>query len=181
MNWQIDASHSHVGFSVKHMMIATVRGTFEKYSGTLELNTDDLTQSKIEGEIEVTSINTREENRDQHLRSGDFFDAENHPKILFKSTKIEHVEGNEYKVTGDITIRGVTKPIVLDAEFAGVHKDPWGGTRTGFTVTGSLNRKDFGVNFNAALETGGVLVGDKVKLELEVEAVLETAPAPAAV
>ena len=123
-------------------------------------------------------IDTREAKRDEHLRSADFFDAANHPKILFQSTKIEHVDGNEYKVTGDITIRGVTKEIVLDAEYAGVHKDPWGGTRTGFTVTGSLNRKDFGLSWNAALETGGVLVGDKIKLELEVEAVQQV---PAAV
>jgi polyisoprenoid-binding protein YceI len=178
MTWQIDASHSHVGFSVKHMMIATVRGTFNAYSGTLELDAQDLTKSKIAGEIDVASIDTREAKRDEHLRSADFFDAANHPKILFQSTKIEHVDGNEYKVTGDITIRGVTKEIVLDAEYAGVHKDPWGGTRTGFTVTGSLNRKDFGLSWNAALETGGVLVGDKIKLELEVEAVQQV---PAAV
>jgi polyisoprenoid-binding protein YceI len=178
MNWQIDASHSHVGFSVKHMMIATVRGTFNAYTGTLELDPQDLTKSKISGEIEVASIDTREAKRDEHLRSADFFDAANHPKILFQSTKIEHVDGNEYKVTGDITIRGVTREIVLDAEYAGIHKDPWGGTRTGFTVTGSLNRKDFGLSWNAALETGGVLVGDKIKLELEVEAVQQV---PAAV
>jgi polyisoprenoid-binding protein YceI len=180
MTWKIDASHSHVGFSVKHMMIATVRGQFETYSGTLELDAEDLTRSKLSGEIEVASINTREAARDEHLRSADFFDAANHPTIRFQSTRIEHVEGNEYKVTGDITIRGVTRPIVLDVEYAGVHKDPWGGTRTGFTVTGSLNRKDFGLTWNAALETGGVLVGDKIKLELEIEAVLEQATATVA-
>ncbi|MDB5096394.1 MAG: hypothetical protein JWM80_815 [Cyanobacteria bacterium RYN_339] len=178
MTWQIDASHSHVGFSVKHMMIATVRGTFNAYTGTLELDGTDLTKSKITGEIDVASIDTREAKRDEHLRSADFFDAENHPKIVFASKKIELVSGNEYKVTGDITIRGVTREIVLDAEYAGIHKDPWGGTRTGFTVTGSLNRKDFGLSWNAALETGGVLVGDKIKLELEVEAVQQV---PAAV
>lgn len=178
MTWQIDASHSHVGFSVKHMMIATVRGTFNAYQGTLELDPQDLTRSKIAGEIDVASIDTREPKRDEHLRSADFFDAENHPKISFQSKQITHVAGNEYKVTGDITIRGITQEIVLDVEYAGIHKDPWGGTRTGFTVTGALNRKDFGLTWNAALETGGVLVGDKIKLELEIEAVQQV---PAAV
>lgn len=179
MTWQIDASHSHIGFSVKHMMIATVRGQFKTYTGSLELNTEDLTRSSLSGEIEVSSIDTREPQRDDHLRSADFFDAANHPKILFKSTQIEQVEGNEFRITGDLTIRGVTKEIVLEAEYAGIHKDPWGNTRTGFTVTGSLNRKDFGLSWNAALETGGVLVGEKVKLELEVEAVLQQAPVAA--
>jgi polyisoprenoid-binding protein YceI len=178
MKWIIDPSHTHIGFSVKHMMVSTVRGQFTRYEGTLDLNTEDLSQSHIKGEIEVPSIDTHEPKRDEHLRSNDFFDAANHPKILFESTKIEHVEGSDYKVSGNLTIRGVTKAITLDAEFAGVHKDPWGGTRTGFTVTTTINRKDFGVNFNAILETGGVLVGDKVKLELEIEAVLEQAPVP---
>lgn len=177
MAWKIDPTHTTVGFSVKHMMIATVRGTFDTFTGTLEIDHDDITKSKITGEIAVTSINTREDARDTHLRSGDFFDAENHPTILFASKKIEHVSGNDYKVTGDITIRGVTREIVLDTEYAGIHKDPWGGTRTGFAATGSLSRKEFGVAFNAVLETGGVVVADKVKLELEVEAVLEQVPA----
>lgn len=180
MTWKIDPSHSRVGFSVKHMMIATVRGEFTRYTGTLELDTQDLTRSRISGEIEVASIDTREPQRDDHLRSGDFFAAGEHPTIRFQSKRIEHVSGNEYRVVGDLTIRGVTKEVTLDAEYAGVHKDPWGGTRTGFTVTGAINRKDFGMNFNAALETGGVLVGDKVKLELEVEAVLQEATAPVA-
>jgi polyisoprenoid-binding protein YceI len=179
MTWQIDPSHSRIGFSVKHMMIATVRGEFKAYTGSLELNTEDITRSKLSGDIEVASIDTREAQRDDHLRSADFFDAANHPTIHFESKRIEHVDGNEYRVVGDITIRGVTREIVLEAEYAGVHKDPWGGTRTGFTVTGSLNRKDFGLSWNAALETGGVLVGDKVKLELEVEAVLQQAPVAA--
>ena len=176
MPWQIDSSHSRIGFSVKHMMIATVRGEFKSYKGILDLDTQDITRSRISGDIDVTSIDTREGQRDDHLRSGDFFDAGNHPTIQFQSKRIEHVEGDEYRVVGDLSIRGVTKEVVLEAEYAGIHKDPWGGTRTGFTVTGSINRKDFGMSFNAALETGGVLVGDKVKLELEIEAVLQEAP-----
>jgi polyisoprenoid-binding protein YceI len=179
MTWQIDPSHSRIGFSVKHMMIATVRGEFKAYTGTFGLNADDVTQSHFAADIEVASIETREAQRDDHLRSSDFFDAANHPTIRFESKRIEQVDGNEYRVVGDITIRGVTKEIVLEAEYAGVHKDPWGGTRTGFTAHGSLNRKDFGMAFNAALETGGVLVGDKVKLELELEAVLQQAPVAA--
>lgn len=176
MPWQIDSSHSRIGFSVKHMMIATVRGEFKNYSGILDLDAQDITRSRISGEIDVTSIDTREGQRDDHLRSGDFFDVGNHPTIRFQSTRIEHVEGDQYRVVGDLSIRGITKEVVLDAEYAGIHKDPWGGTRTGFTVTGGINRKDFGMQFNAALETGGVLVGEKVKLELEIEAVLQEAP-----
>lgn len=175
MNWQIDGSHSHVGFSVKHMMIATVRGEFKTYTGQLELDGEDLTRSKISGTIEVASLDTRDAGRDGHLLSADFFDAEQHPRITFTSTLIERVDGDTYRVTGDLSMHGATRPVVLEAEYAGVHKDPWGGTRTGFTVRGTLDRKDFGLSWNAALETGGVLVGEKIKLELEIEAVLQPA------
>ena len=178
MPWQIDNSHSHVGFSVKHMMIATVRGQFHAYTGTLELDAADLTRSRIAGTIEVASIDTKEAKRDEHLRSADFFDVEHFPKITFESRRIERVEGDEYRVVGDLTIRGVTKEVVLDAEYAGIHKDPWGNTRTGFSAKGAIDRKDFGLTWNAALETGGVLVGDKVKLSLELEVVQQV---PAAV
>jgi polyisoprenoid-binding protein YceI len=175
MTWQIDNSHSHVGFSVKHMMIATVRGEFKAYTGTLALDTDDITQSVITGEIDIASIDTRELKRDEHLRSADFFDAETYPKMTFKSKRIEQVDGNDYRIVGDLTIKGTTKEVVLDAEYAGIHKDPWGNTRTGFSLTGTIDRKDFGLGWNAALETGGVLVGEKVKLSLDVEAVLQEA------
>lgn len=177
MTWQIDTSHSHIGFSVKHMMIATVRGQFHRYSGTLELDTADLTRSRITGEIEVASLDTRDEKRDEHLLSADFFDAATYPTITFVSRRIERA-GDDYLVTGDLTMHGVTREVVLDAEFAGIHKDPWGGTRTGFTVTGTIDRKDFGLTWNAALETGGVLVGEKIKLALDVEAVLQEAAVP---
>lgn len=171
MTWQIDTVHTHVGFSVKHMMVSTVRGQFGSYRGTLELDSDDFTKSRFEGEIDVTSINTGNEQRDTHLRSNDFFDAPNHPKITFKSTKIERRGDDSYAVTGDLTIRGVTKPVTLDVEWSGTSKSPYGQTLTGFGVRGTINRKDFGVSFNAALETGGVVVGDKVKLEVDVEAI----------
>lgn len=176
MNWQIDNSHTHVGFSVKHMMIATVRGEFKQYSGTLELDTSDLTRSRISGDIEVASLDTREANRDQHLRSADFFDAEQFPRISFVSRRIERLDEENYRVIGDLTIRGITREVSLEAEYSGIHKDPWGATRTGFMVRGAIDRKEFGLTWNAALETGGVLVGEKVKLELDIEAVLQEAP-----
>jgi polyisoprenoid-binding protein YceI len=175
MTWQIDNSHSHIGFSVKHMMIATVRGEFKAYTGTLALDTDDLTQSVFTGEIDIASIDTRESKRDEHLRSADFFDAETYPTMTFKSTRVEPIDGNEYRIVGDLTIKGITKEVVLEAEYAGIHKDPWGNTRTGFTASATLDRKDFGLSWNAALETGGVLVGEKVKLSLDIEAVLQEA------
>ncbi|MGZ3418394.1 MAG: YceI family protein [Polyangiales bacterium] len=172
MAWLIDEVHTHVGFSVKHMMVTTVRGQFRKYAGTLELDTDDFTKSKFRGEIDVASIDTGVAQRDDHLRTNDFFDAPNHPKITFASTSIEKKEDGEYVVHGDLTIRGVTKSVALDVEFHGTSKNPYGKTVAGLSAHGTINRKDFGVNFNALLETGGVAVGEKVKLELDVEAVL---------
>lgn len=175
MSWKIDPTHTHVGFSVKHMMVSTVRGQFKAYTGTLELDLEDLTRSVVAGEIEVASIDTANTDRDNHLRSADFFDVENHPVMAFKSTRIEREGDDEYKVYGELTLRGVTREIVLDAEYAGLSKDPWGGTRTGISLRGSLNRKDFGLTWNAALETGGILVGEKIKLELDIQAVLQEA------
>ncbi|HEU4533016.1 MAG TPA: YceI family protein [Polyangiaceae bacterium] len=180
MSWLLDSVHSHVGFSVKHMMVATVRGSFKSYRGDLRIDPKDFTRSTFTGEIDVTSIDTGNADRDAHLRAGDFFDAANHPKITFKSTGIEAKGEGEYAVRGDLTIRGVTKPVTLDVEFQGTSKNPYGKTVTGIGVRGTINRKDFGVSFNAALETGGVAVGDKVKIEIDVEAVLAEEPATAA-
>jgi polyisoprenoid-binding protein YceI len=171
MAWKIDPVHTHVSFSVKHMMVTTVRGKFGSYRGTVRLDPKDFTRSSFEGEIDVASIDTGNADRDNHLRTNDFFDAANHPKITFKSTAIEPKSEGEYLVRGDITIRGVTRPIALDVEYHGTSKSPYGQTQAGVSVTGSLNRKDFGVNFNAPLETGGVVVGEKVKLELDVEVI----------
>lgn len=179
MSWQLDPSHSHVGFAVKHLMVSTVRGQFHQYSATIDLDTADLTKARIRAEIDVASIDTREEKRDEHLRSADFFDAAQHPKIVFVSKSITRVDDETYRVIGDMTIRGTTREVTLDAEYAGVQKDPWGGTRTGFSLTGSVDRREFGLTWNAALETGGVLVGDKVKLAIEVE--LMQVPTPATV
>jgi polyisoprenoid-binding protein YceI len=171
MAWQIDNVHSHVGFSVKHMMVTTVRGQFRSYRGKVNLDPKDFARSTFEGEIDVASVDTGNPERDNHLRTGDFFDAQNHPTITFKSSRIVPKDDGQYEVTGNITIRGVSKPIVLDVEFLGTSKNPYGKTVAGLSVRGTLNRKDFGVNFNAVLETGGVAVGEKVKLEVDVEAV----------
>jgi polyisoprenoid-binding protein YceI len=180
MSWSIDTVHSHVGFSVKHMMVATVRGQFKSYRATLRLDPKDFTRSKFEGEIDVASVDTGNVDRDNHLRTNDFFDAPNHPKITFKSTRIEPKDGGEYTVHGDLSIRGVTKPVEFDVEFHGTSKNPYGKTVAGLSARGTINRKDFGVSFNALLETGGVAVAEKVKLEVDVEAVAaEDTVAPA--
>ena len=171
MSWSIDTVHSHVGFSVRHMMVATVRGQFKTYSGTLQLDPKDFTLSRFAGEIEVASVDTGNVDRDNHLRTNDFFDAPSHPKITFRSSRIEAKAAGAYAVHGDLTIRGVTKPVALDVEFLGTSKNPYGKTVTGFSARGTVNRKDFGVSFNAVLETGGVAVAEKVNLEVEVEAV----------
>lgn len=158
------------------MMVSTVRGQFRKYGGTVKIDPKDFTRSTFEGEVDVASIDTGNPDRDNHLRTGDFFDAPNHPQIRFRSTRIEgkagggSAGGDEYRVTGDLTIRGVTRPVTLDVEFHGTQKDPYGRNVAGVTARGSINRKDFGVSWNAVLETGGFAVSDKVNLELELEA-----------
>jgi polyisoprenoid-binding protein YceI len=173
MTWLVDNVHTHIGFSVKHMMVTTVRGQFKGYSGTLALDTADFTKSSFSGEIDVASIDTGVVDRDNHLRTNDFFDVPNHPKITFKSTGITSKGDGEFVVRGDLTIRGVTKPVDLDVEFHGTSKNPYGKTVAGISATGTINRKDFGVSFNALLETGGVAVAEKVKIEIDVEAVQE--------
>ena len=180
MAWQIDTVHTHIGFSVRHMMVTTVRGQFKSYRGNVQLDDKDFTRSSFQGEIDVASIDTGNDDRDNHLRTNDFFDAANYPKITFKSSRIEAKSEGEYVVHGDITIRGITKPIALEVEYLGTSKNPYGKTVAGFSARGTLNRKDFGVNFNAVLETGGVAVAETVKLELDVEAVAVEATATVA-
>ncbi len=170
-HWNFDTSHSSINFWVRHLMVAKVHGRFHDWTGTLELDDADPTKSKIDVQIDARSIDTREEKRDEHLRSADFLDVENHPKIAFRSTTFERKGADRMLVTGDLTIRGTTKPVTLDVELAGRAKDPWGGERAGFSATASLDRKDFGLQWNVALEAGGVLVGDKVNITIEVEAI----------
>lgn len=169
--WAIDAAHSEVGFSVRHMMVSKVRGKFTKFSGELT-TTPDVLGSSVQAEIDLASIDTGNEMRDNHLRSVDFFDAENHPLMTYRSTGLR-ADGDEYVLDGELTLRGVTKSVPLTLEVNGFGGDMHGGTRTGFTATGEINRQDFGVSWNAALETGGVVLSDKIAIHLEIEAVLQ--------
>lgn len=172
--WIIDAAHTTVEFSVRHMMITRTKGRFGQIEGTITGDPSDLTTATIEATIDAASIDTREPQRDAHLRSADFFDTENHPHITFKSTKIESKGGDDYTIHGDLTIRGVTRPVVLDATLDGViEKDMGGDTRLGISATGKINRSDFGLTWNVALEAGGVVVSDEVRMELHAEAVLQ--------
>ena len=165
--WTIDAAHSSVAFSVKHLMISKVRGSFSGFSGTVTVPEDRLATT-VEVTIDPATVNTADANRDAHLKNGDFFDAEQFPSWKFVSKSIR-VDGNDYVLTGDLTMRGVTKPVDLVVEFEGVSKDPWGNIKAGFSAQGEVNRKDFGMEYNAALETGGVLIGEKVKLSFDIE------------
>lgn len=168
--WAIDPAHSEVGFSVRHMMVSSTRGRFADVKGTIVLDEQDLSRSSVEAEIGVASIDTREERRDAHLRSGDFFDAEQWPTITFRSTKVEPLGRDRARVTGDLTIRDVTRQVTFEAELNGRGRTPWGTEVAGFSADLKLNRKDYGLTYNVALETGGFLVGDEVKIHLDVEA-----------
>lgn len=175
--WVIDDAHTTVGFSVKHMMVTEQKGAFDKFKGTLELDDKDVTKSKVDVEIDVASINTKNAKRDDHLKSPEFFDAAKFPKITFKSTKIEKA-GAGFKVTGDLSMHGVTKPVVLDvAALSDEYKDPWGGSHRGTTAKATVARKDFGLTWNKALEKGGVVVGEDVTIEIQLEVVPPPAPA----
>ncbi|AIE60154.1 YceI family protein [Bacillus methanolicus] len=171
--WAIDTAHSSVEFSVKHMMIARVKGSFDNFSAAIEADPTDLTTANIEFNVDAASINTRNNDRDAHLRSADFFDAEKYPSLSFKSTKIVKTDDDEYEVTGDLTIRGVTRQETFTVTFEGQGKDPWGNEKAGFSAEGKINRSDYGLTWNAALETGGVLVGDQIKISLSIEAIKE--------
>lgn len=169
MNWQIDPAHTEILFSVRHMMISKVRGRFEKFSGEIDFNEETPAQSSVRVEIQAGSINTREAQRDEHLRSADFLDVENYPTITFTSTRIEKIDDSHGRIYGDLTIRGVTNEVVLDTEYTGQARSPWGTTSAGFSATTSFNRKDWGLEWNQPLETGGILVGDKVEVAIELE------------
>lgn len=169
--WNFDAVHSAVGFSVRHLVFAKVRGRFTTWSGSLELNDDDLTESRVHVSIDASSIDTGTPDRDAHLRSPDFFDVAQFPALSFESSRIEALGGDRYRVYGDLTIRDVTREVVLESEFSGRAKDPWGNDRVAFTAKASIDRRDFGLKWNQALETGGVVVGERVEIELEVQAV----------
>lgn len=167
--WNLDATHSEVGFKVKHMMITNVSGSFGKFDVTVQTEGDDFRTANIDFSAELDSISTGNGDRDNHLKSGDFFDTAKYPRLGFRSTKLVKKEDGSFTLHGDLTIRDVTKPVKLDVEFGGIAKDPWGNEKSGFTITGKINRTDFNLNWNAALETGGVLVSEEVKLYAEVQ------------
>jgi polyisoprenoid-binding protein YceI len=178
--WNIDPSHSGVHFTVRHMVISKVRGSFDRWQGSVDFDAANPAASKVSVRIEAASINTREEKRDQHLRSPDFFDVEKFPALTFESTKVEKLGDAEYRVTGDLTIHGVTRSVTLATEALGGGKDPWGNERLGFAATTTINRKDFGLNWNQVLEAGGVLVGEKIEIALDIQAVKAQAGSQAA-
>jgi polyisoprenoid-binding protein YceI len=179
--WQIDAAHSDIGFAVKHMMISTVKGRFTDVSGTVAFDEADAAGSSVDVTINAASVDTRQEQRDTHLRSADFFDVENYPALTFRSRRVESVGSGEFRVVGDLTIRGATREVTLEVADEGRGQDPWGKERAGFSARTVIDRRDFGLTWNAALEAGGILVGNDVKISLEVQAVkAEVAAATAA-
>jgi polyisoprenoid-binding protein YceI len=181
MKWQIDPSHSTIEFSAKHMMFTTVRGQFKTFESNLSIDSTNPANSRAEGSIDVASINSGEEERDAHLRSEDFFDVEKYPQMTFRSTRIESLGGNRYKVYGQMTIKDVTREVVFDVTDEGQGQDPWGNQRRGISAETKLNRKDFGLTWNVALETGGWLVGDEIKISVELQLVAQEQPEAEAV
>jgi polyisoprenoid-binding protein YceI len=178
--WNIDPNHSRIGFSVRHLVISKVRGHFGSYQAELELDEEDLSRSRVTVEIDAASIDTGVEQRDTHLRSPDFFAAETFPKLRFVSRRVEKAGKDEYKVIGDLTIRDVTREVTLAVEDGGRARDPWGNDRAAFAAHLSIDRKAFGLTWNQVLETGGLLVADRVDIELELEAVKQVAASRAA-
>ena len=169
--WILDSTHSELGFKIKHLMITNVSGAIKSFTATVEANEADFSTAQISLTADMASISTNNDQRDAHLRNSDFFEVEQFPELHFRSARVVKVDNDTFTIYGDLTIKGVTKPVTLNAEFNGVTKDPWGGERSGFTVTGKLNRSEWGINFNAALETGGVVLSEEVKIHSEIELV----------
>jgi len=169
--WSLDTMHSELGFKIKHLMISSVSGSFSKFDVQTETTADDFSDAKVTATVDVASINTNNAQRDEHLRNADFFETDKHPEIIFKSTKVKKLDIDSFELTGDLTIREITKPVTLAVEYNGIAKDPWGNLKAGFTVTGKINRKDFGISYNAVMETGGVMLGEDVKINAEIQLV----------
>ena len=167
--WKSDDTHSEITFKIRHLMISSVKGEFKEFDATIETENEDFSNAKVNAVIKTDSIFTNNADRDNHLRSADFFNAENHPEITFEGTAFEKLDEDNYQLKGDLTMNGVTKNIALEVEFGGVAQDPFGNTKAGFSLSGKLNRTDFGLNWNQALETGGVLVSEEVKVNAEVQ------------
>jgi polyisoprenoid-binding protein YceI len=169
MNWQFDEGHTHIGFTGRHMMVATVRGEFEKFSGTVEFDEHDLTRSKAEIQIEAASVNTHNAQRDDHFRSADFFDVEHYPYITFKSKRVIMLDANHGQLIGDLTIRNITREVVLEGEYGGVNQTPWNTYSAGFSLRGKVNRKDWSLNWNMILAGGGLVASDEITLTIDLE------------
>ena len=170
--WTLDPTHSEITFKVKHLMISNVKGEFKNFSATIE--GEDFEKAKIRASVDTSSVDTNNNDRDTHLKSADFFDVENHKEMTFEGTSFKKVDNDEYKLTGILTIKGVSNEVTLDVEFGGMNKDPWGNEKAGFSLEGKINRKEWGLNWNAALESGGVLVSEDVKIQAEVQFVKQT-------
>jgi len=167
--WNIDSAHSEIHFKVRHLMVSWVTGSFKQFNAIVETEGDDITSAKVRFTADVNSISTNNEQRDAHLRTGDFFDAEKHPQLTFESDRLEKIDGENYKVYGVLTIRGISKNVALNVEYGGVAQDPWGNTRIGLSVSGKINRKDFGISFSMVSETGGILLSDEVTINANAE------------
>ena len=169
--WILDPSHSELGFKIRHLMISNVSGSFKNFQVEVETQGEDIATGQIIVKADMSSISTNNEQRDAHLRNSDFFEVEKYPELRFISTRIEKAGHENFTLYGDLTLKGVTKPVHLNVEFNGITKDPWGNERAGFTVTGKINRGDWGVNFNSVLETGGVALGEEVKINSDIEVI----------
>jgi len=169
--WVLDPTHSELGFKIKHLMISNVSGSLTSFEAAIETQGEDFTTAQISLSADMASISTNNDQRDAHLRNSDFFEVEKYPELKFTSTKLEKIDSDTFALFGDLTLKGVTRPVKLNVEFNGVAKDPWGGERAGFVVSGKINRSDFGINFNAALETGGVVLSEEVRIFSEIQVV----------
>jgi polyisoprenoid-binding protein YceI len=173
--WVIDPTHSEIGFKIKHLMITNVSGRFDSFEAEVQTEGEDFATAQIKARIKTSSINTGNLQRDEHLRHSDFFEVEAHPEILFNSTKVEKIDNDNFVLYGNLSLKGATKPVKLNVEYSGITKDPWGGQRAGFIITGKISRSEFGLNFNAALETGGLVLGEEVKINSEIQLVKQAA------
>jgi polyisoprenoid-binding protein YceI len=171
--WVLDPTHSELGFKIKHLMITNVSGFFNSFQveGAGDTDDGDFSKAKIRLQADMNSIHTKNEQRDAHLRNSDFFETDKHPELIFESTKTEQIDSENFKLFGNLTLKNITRPVQLDVEYSGITKDPWGGERAGFTVTGKIKRSEWGVNFNGVLETGGAVLGEEVKIHSEIELV----------
>jgi polyisoprenoid-binding protein YceI len=173
--WILDPTHSELGFKIKHLMITNVSGYFSDFTGEVETDGDSFGSAQIKLKVKAASINTNNLQRDEHLRNSDFFEVENYPEMLFESTGVEKIDDDNFKLSGNLTLKGITKPVQLNVEYSGTTKDPWGNEKAGFIVTGKIKRSEWGVNFNATLETGGVVLSDEVKIHSELQLVKQAA------